>query len=59
VHPGQIDLRDDRATAAELFALVNLVADKMLSEPKRIDQMYKKLPKVKLKAIAERDKSER
>jgi hypothetical protein len=45
VHPGQIDLRDDRATAAELFALVNLVADKMLSEPKRIDQMYRSCPK--------------
>lgn len=56
VHPGQIDLKDDRSTAAELFALVNLIADKMVSEPKRIEQIYKGLPAAKLKAISERDK---
>lgn len=33
VHPGSIDLRDDRATAESLFRLLNLIAEKMISEP--------------------------
>ena len=33
VHPGELDLRDDRETAASLFALVNLVAEVMISDP--------------------------
>ena len=35
VHPGQIDLRDDRSTAESLFHLINLIAEKMISEPKQ------------------------
>jgi hypothetical protein len=34
VHPGHIDLRDDRATAETLFKLFNLIVEKMISEPK-------------------------
>jgi hypothetical protein len=56
VHPGQIDLRDDPATAARLFELVNLVADRMISEPKRINEMFDALPEDKRKAIDIRDK---
>ena len=55
VHPGQIDLRDDEETARSLFAFVNLIADKMISEPKRIEEAYKGLPESKLEAIKERD----
>ncbi|MBO6603639.1 MAG: DUF4145 domain-containing protein [Roseicyclus sp.] len=32
VHPGQIDLKDDRATAESLFRLLNLIVEKMISE---------------------------
>lgn len=56
VHPGQIDLRDDRRTATELFALVNIIADSMISQPKRIAEMYNSLPPDKLRGIANRDK---
>jgi hypothetical protein len=56
VHPGQIDLRDDPATAARLFELVNLVADRMISEPKRINEMFDALPEDKRKGIESRDK---
>jgi hypothetical protein len=40
VHPGQIELRDDRATAEKLFALVNLIAERMISEPKHVEAMF-------------------
>lgn len=55
VHPGTIDLRDDRETAAQLLVLVNLVADQMISHPKAIEAMYAKLPEGKRKAIDQRD----
>ncbi len=55
VHPGQIDLRDDRTTAETLFRLLNLIAEKTISEPKHIDELYATLPEQKLKAIEERD----
>jgi len=41
VHPGQIDLKDDRATAGQLFTLINLVADVMISQPKHVSTMGK------------------
>ena len=55
VHPGQIDLRDDRATAEMLFKLLNLVIDKLISEPKQISEIYKSLPQSALEAIDKRD----
>lgn len=55
VHPGVIDLRDDRATTERLFDLVNLVADQMISHPKSVQEMYEKLPSSKLEAIQRRD----
>jgi len=55
VHPGQIDLRDDRAIAESLFRLLNLVAEKMISEPKHVDEVYAALPEEALKAIGNRD----
>ena len=55
VHPGQIDLRDDRATAQSLFEFVNLIVNKMISEPKRISEAYNRLPENKRKEIKKRD----
>ncbi len=55
VHPGTMDLKDDRATAEELFRLVNLITEVMVSYPKRVDEVYSMLPASKLKAIEERN----
>jgi hypothetical protein len=55
VHPGQIDLRDDRATAESLFRLLNLIAEKMISEPKHVNEVYDALPEEARKAIEKRD----
>ncbi|TBB62464.1 DUF4145 domain-containing protein (plasmid) [Rhizobium ruizarguesonis] len=56
VHPGQIDVTDDRGIAESLLGLLNVVAEKMISEPKRIDEIYASLPPSALKQIEERDK---
>ncbi len=55
VHPGQIDLRDDKATAAKLFNLVNVIVEATISTPKHIDAMFETLPEGALKAIERRD----
>lgn len=56
VHPGQINLDDNKETAYKLFDLINLIANTMITQPKEIDNLYDTLPKEKLKGITERDK---
>lgn len=58
VHPGQIDIRDDRATAETLFKLLNLIVEKTISEPKHVDEVYSSLPESALRAIEKRDEKE-
>lgn len=55
VHPGQLDLQDDHATARSLFGLVNLIASVMISEPKRVSEIYENLPEGAREAIERRD----
>lgn len=55
VHPGQIDLKDDRATAENLFGLVNLITERMISQPKHVEAMYTSLPEKAREAIEKRD----
>jgi hypothetical protein len=55
VHPGQIDLNDNPATTSKLFELVNIIADKMITEPKEIDKLFDGLPEGKREAIQKRD----
>ncbi len=55
VHPGELDVRDDRATVYALFELVNMIAERMISEPKRVAALYAKLPETQLIQIDSRD----
>ena len=55
VHPGEIDLDDNRDTALQLFDLVNLIANQMISQPKQVKALYEKLPEGKLKGIEQRN----
>lgn len=55
VHPGELDVRDDVETATKLLALVNLVAEQMITHPREIDSLYEKLPQGKREAIERRD----
>ncbi|QIO47218.1 DUF4145 domain-containing protein [Rhizobium leguminosarum bv. trifolii] len=56
VHPGTIDLNDDPNTAESLFKFFNLIVEKMISDPKMVDEVYASLPPDKLKQIEKRDK---
>lgn len=44
VHPGQLDLKDDREIAVFLFEILNYIAEKILSDKKKIEKIYNKLP---------------
>ncbi len=55
VHPGKMDLTDNRAIAENLFKLVNIIVEKMISEPKHLDEMYASLPEGARKHIEQRD----
>jgi hypothetical protein len=51
VHPGEINLDDNKGIAIKLFGLVNLICDQMISHPKHVEALYSDLPKDKLKGI--------
>ena len=57
VHPGQIDLRDDPDTALQLFNLVNFIVEEMITKPRRVKEIYSKIPQGKLQQIGQRDKN--
>jgi len=57
VHPGTIDLNDDREAAESLFGLVNIIAEEMISEEKHINNLYSKLPESKRRQIEKRDEA--
>ena len=56
VHPGQMDIKDDGNTARTLFGLINLITEKLISEPKHIQNLFDSLPEGARKQIEERDK---
>jgi hypothetical protein len=57
VHPGQIEFDVDNVdTANTLFQLINIIVDRMISEPKQIDGLFDKLPESAKQSIEKRDK---
>lgn len=57
VHPGQISFDvDDKATATMLMRLLNIIVERMITEPKEIGSLYQGLPESVKKSIEERDK---
>jgi hypothetical protein len=55
VHPGEINLDDDKGIAIKLFGLVNLISEQMISHPKHVEALYGDLPEDKLKGIEQRN----
>lgn len=57
VHPGQIAFDvDDEATATMLMRLLNMIVDRMITEPNEIDSLYQGLPESVRESIDKRDK---
>lgn len=57
VHPGQIAFDvDDQNTATMLMKLVNIITERMISEPKEINTMFELLPESVKTSIENRDK---
>ena len=55
VHPGQIDLNDNKAIAAALFGLVNLIVERRIATPNRIKALFDDLPPGARQQIEKRD----
>ncbi len=55
VHPGEINLEDDRELALALFDFVNIIAQELITTPKRVQSIYDRLPEGKRKQVAKRD----
>ncbi len=57
VHPGQIAFDvDDKNTATMLMRLLNIIVERMITEPKEIYSLYQGLPESVRNAIENRDK---
>ena len=54
VHPGKIDFNDS-TNVQTLFGLINLIADRLITQPKQIDEMYNQLPETAREGIKKRD----
>lgn len=56
VHPGQIEFDvDNIETAQMLFGLVNMIVERLISEPQRLKSYYGKLPQSVRASIERRD----
>ena len=55
VHPGTIDLKDDKDTALTLLGLVNLIVERRIAGPKKLLNLFAGLPPGALQQIEKRD----
>lgn len=57
VHPGQIEIDvDDVNTAKMLMRLLNMIVERMITEPKELENVYGLLPQSTREAIERRDR---
>ena len=56
VHPGIIDLEDEKTSAVKLFEMINFIVDNQIIQPKKIEEFYNSLPEKALDGIEKRDK---
>lgn len=56
VHPGIIELNDKNEIAEILFSLLNMIVEQMITQPKKIGEIYGLLPQSALESIKKRDK---
>lgn len=55
VHSGKINLDDNKDIAFKLFKIVNFICEKMITEPREIEEMNARIPENKQKGIQDRN----
>jgi hypothetical protein len=56
VHPGEINLDDNKEIALRLFKILNFIANKLITEPKELNNLYEEIIPEKIKqSIKKRD----
>ncbi len=55
VHPGEINIDDNKELAIMMFKLINIIIEKMIVEPNEIENLYNLMPDSKLEGIKNRD----
>lgn len=55
VHPGKIDMSDNKDMAITLLKFINIIVENQITQPKLISEAYSSLPKGALKGIERRD----
>lgn len=55
VHPGELDIKDNPEIAQVLFRLINMIIEKIITEPKEINEFYNLMPESNVEAIKKRD----
>lgn len=57
VHPSELQADDTGATAHALFEIVNLIVERLVAQPKRIQRLYDQLPEPQRQQVSRRDES--
>ncbi len=55
VHPGQIDLNDNKEIAEKLFQVINFIAEKTITEQKEVKILFDGLPEEEKQKIEKRN----
>lgn len=55
VHPGEIELNDNREMAKSLLNLLNIITENLITQPNQINEFYNSLPESQRKHVKERD----
>ncbi|CUO14782.1 DUF4145 domain-containing protein [Clostridium paraputrificum] len=56
VHPGEMNIEDDDNVCLRLFSMINFIVDRMIVQPKEIEDAFDFLPEKAKVAIEKRDK---
>lgn len=55
VHPGEIDIQQNKEITLKLFEIINFIVNQMITQPQEIAKIYDKLPEGAKQGIVKRD----
>lgn len=55
VHPGEIDMSDNKDKAVTLLKFINIIVENQITQPRLISEAYSSLPEGTIKGIEQRD----